>query len=154
MLCIQNKKDVDIPNKIDVNIPQNKDVNILSVHVNIPPSQTKKPKYNPSSLYHCQKIVRRKFTLKINAGNDKDSLNVTLHRTQWKYMFDIKIYIMERNSKYTYDRQTIRYMGKVFLNKDIIFKVINSKSGMTFDIVMGKLILQVIVNEKILVDEI
>ena len=61
---------------------------------------------------------------------------------------------MERNSKYTYVPQTIRYMGKVFLNKDIIFEDINSKSGMTFDIVMGKLILQVIVNEKILVDEI
>ena len=130
---IPNKKDADTPNKMDVNILQHKDVNKLSVHVNIHPSQTNKPNYKPSSLYHCQNIVRKNFTLKINAGNDKDSLDVTLHRTQWKYMFDIKIYIMERNSKYTYDRQTIKYMGKVLSNKDIKFEEMNSKSDINFD---------------------
>ena len=68
--------------------------------------------------------------------------------------FDIKKYILERNSKYTYARQTIKYMGKVLSNKDVIFEEMNSKSDMTFNIVIEKLVLQVIVNEKILVDEI
>ena len=61
---------------------------------------------------------------------------------------------MERNSKYAYDRQTIKYMGEILSNKDITFEEMNSKSDMTFDIIIEKLILQVIVNEKILVDEI
>ena len=45
---------------------------------------------------------------------------------------------MERNSKYTYDRQTIKYMGKVLSKKDITFEDINSKRGMTFYIVIEK----------------
>ena len=45
-------------------------------------------------------------------------------------------------------------MGKVLPNKNITFEDINSKSDVTFDIVIEKLILQVIFNEKILVDEI
>ena len=61
---------------------------------------------------------------------------------------------MERNFKYTYDPQTIKYMGEVLSNKDITFEYMNSKSDMTFDIVIKKLILQVIFNDKILVDEI
>ena len=101
------KKDVDIPKKINVNITQNKDVNIPSVHINIPPSPTNKP----SSLYYYQNIVRRKLTLKINTGNDKNSFNVTLHKMRWKSIVGIKQYILERNSKYTYDCQTIKYMG-------------------------------------------
>ena len=83
--------------------------------------------------------------MKINTGNDQDSFNRTLHKTQWKSIFDIK-YIMERNSKCTYDRQTIKYMGKVLSNKDITFEELNSQSDMTFDIVIEKLILQAIVN--------
>ena len=39
-------------------------------------------------------------------------------------------------------------MGKVLSNKDITFEDMNSKNDMTFDIVIEKLILQVIVNEK------
>ena len=71
-------------------------------------SQTNKPNYKPSSTYQYITIIRRKMILKINAGNDKDSLNVTLYRTQWKYMFDIKnmyygaefqIYICPSNNK-------------------------------------------------------
>ena len=61
---------------------------------------------------------------------------------------------MDRNSKYTYNRETVKYMGKVSSNKDIIFEDMNSKSDTTFDIVIETLILQVIVTEKILVDEI
>ena len=61
---------------------------------------------------------------------------------------------MERNPEYTYDRQTIKYMGEVLANKDIIFEEMNSKSEMIFDIVIGKLILQLIDNDKILVNEI
>ena len=45
-------------------------------------------------------------------------------------------------------------MGEVLSNKDIIFEEMNSKSGMTFHIVIEQLILHVIVNEKILFDEI
>ena len=73
---------------------------------------------------------------------------------KWESTFDIKKYIMERNFKYTYDRQTIKYMGKQLSNKNIAFEEMNSKSDMTFGIIIEKLILQVIVNEKILVDEI
>ena len=69
-------------------------------------------------------------------------------------IFDTKQYIMERNPKYTYDRQTIKHMGKVLSNKDITFEEMNSKSDMSFDIVIEKLYLQSIVNDKILVDEI
>ena len=119
---IPNKKDVDINQKIDVNIPQNKDMEIPSVHVNIPPSQTNTPNYKPSSLYYYQNIVRRKLTLKVNASNDKGSFNVTLHKTKWKSIFDIKKYIMEQNSKYTYDHQTIKYTGNVLSNKNITFE--------------------------------
>ena len=61
---------------------------------------------------------------------------------------------MERNPKYTYDRQTVTYMGEVLSNKDITFKEMNSKSEITFNIVTQKLILQLILNDKILVDEI
>ena len=61
---------------------------------------------------------------------------------------------MERNYKYTYDRQTIKYMGELLSNKDIILEEMNSKSEMTFDILIEKLILQLIVNNEILVDEI
>ena len=81
-----SKKGCRHTQKINVNISQNKDVNIPSVHINIPLSPTNKP----SPLYYYQTIVRRKLTLKINTGNDKDSFNVTLHRTQWKSIFDIK----------------------------------------------------------------
>ena len=45
---------------------------------------------------------------------------------------------MERNSEYTYDRQTIKYMGEILSNKDITFEEMNSKSDMTFDIVIEK----------------
>ena len=92
--------------------------------------------------------------MKIDAGNAKRSVSVVLHITLWKSIFDIKQYIMERNTKYTHDRQTIKYMGEVLSNKDITFEEMNSKSGMIFDIVIEKLFLQLIVNDKILVDEI
>ena len=87
---ITNNKDVDISKKIYVDIPQNKDMNIPSVHANIPPSQTNKPNYKPCSMYHSHNIVRRKLTLKINDGNEKDSFNVTLHKMRWKSIFDKK----------------------------------------------------------------
>ena len=79
-VSIFKKKDVEIPKKKDVDIPQNEDVNIPSVHVNIPPSQTNKPNYKPGSFYQYQKIVKRKLTLKINVGNNKNIYNVTLHK--------------------------------------------------------------------------
>ena len=44
-------------------------------------------------------------------------------------------------------------MGEVLSNKDITFEEMNCKSEMILDIVIEKLILQLIVNEKILVDE-
>ena len=46
------------------------------------PSQPKKPNYKPSSFYQYENIGRRKWTLKINARNNKDSFNVTLHKTK------------------------------------------------------------------------
>ena len=45
-------------------------------------------------------------------------------------------------------------MGKVLSHKYISLEDMNNKSDMTFDIVIEKLILQVIVNKKILFDEI
>ena len=45
-------------------------------------------------------------------------------------------------------------MGEVLSNKDFTFEEINSKSEIIFDIVIEKLYLQSIVNDKILVDEI
>ena len=45
-------------------------------------------------------------------------------------------------------------MGKVLSNKDITFEEMGSKSDMTFGIIIEKLILQLIINEKMLVDEI
>ena len=97
-------------------------MNIPSVHVNIPPSQINKPKYNPNSFYQYKDIVRRKLTLKINAGNDKDSFNVTLHKTLRKSIFDLKKYIMERNSKYIYERQTKSVWVRYYQTKILYLK--------------------------------
>ena len=142
-----SNSDIDIQKRIrDVNIPQNvndnqhKNVNIPPVNVDIRSSQTNKYNYNPSSIYQYIP-VKRKLTLKIDDGNDNSSRSVVIHRTLWKIMFDIKKYSMERNPQYTYDRQTIKYMGEVLSNKDITFEEMNSKSEMTFDIVIEKLIL-------------
>ena len=79
--------------------------------------------------------------MKIDTGNDRDSFNVVLHRTLWKSIFDLKQYIIEWSPKYTYDRQTIKYMGEVLSNKDFTFEEINSKSEIIFDIVIEKLYL-------------
>ena len=57
-------------------------------------SQTNKPNYKPSSTYQYITIIRRKMIFKINAGNDKDSFNVVVHRTLWQFIFDIKKYIL------------------------------------------------------------
>ena len=73
---------------------------------------------------------------------------------RWKSMFDVKVPFFQMNSKYTYDRQTIKYMGNELPNKYIIFEQMNSKNYLTFDIIIEKLILEDIVNEKIFVDEI
>ena len=108
-------------------------MNIFSVHVNIPSFQTNKSNYKPSSFYQYENIVRRKLTLKINAGNDKDSFNVALHKMKWKSTFDIKIYYGADFQIYIW-RQAIKYMGKVLSNKYITFEDTNSKSDMTFDI--------------------
>ena len=56
-------------------------------------------------MNYFQDIVRRRITLKIDVGNEKDSVNVTLHKMKWKSILDVKEYILERKSKYTYDRQ-------------------------------------------------
>ena len=138
--------DIDIPTKIkDVDITQNlndnqhKNVNIPPVNMDIPSSQTNLPNYNPSSIYQYKyKPVRTKLNLKIDPSNDKVSFSVVIHRTLWKSIFDIKQYVMERNPEYIYDRQTIKYMGEVLSNKDITFEEMNSKSDMTFDIVIEK----------------
>ena len=100
-------------------------------------------------MYYLQVIVRRKITLKINAGNEKDSFNVTLHKIKWKSIFDVKKYILERNWKYAYDRQTIKYMGNILPNKDVTFEVMNRKIDLIIDIIIEELILQEIANEKI-----
>ena len=54
------KEDISIPKKIDVNVLENKIVNIPSVCVSIPLSQTNKPNYKSSKMYHFQDIVRKK----------------------------------------------------------------------------------------------
>ena len=61
---------------------------------------------------------------------------------------------MEQNPEYTYDRQTIKYMGKQLSNKNIAFEEMNSKRDMVIDIVIEQLFLQSIVNDIILVDKI
>ena len=71
--------------------------------MDIPPSQTNKQtklqnECNVSFPRHCPKKIR----LKIITGNEKDSFNETLHKIKWKSIFDVKRYILERNSKYTY----------------------------------------------------
>ena len=50
-------------------------------------------------------------------------------------------YILERNSKYTYHRQTIKYVGNALPNKDFTFENMNSKIDPTFDIIIENLIL-------------
>ena len=61
---------------------------------------------------------------------------------------------MELNPEYTYDRQTIKYMGEVLSNKDITFEEMNCKRDMVIDIVIEQLFLQSIINDIILVDKI
>ena len=115
------KTSVDIQQTVDDN--QQKNINIPPGNVDIPSSQTNLPNYNPKLYYqYNHDLIRRKKTLKIDPGNDKDSFNVVLHRTLQKSIFDIKKYIMERNPEYTYDRQTIKYMGEVLSKKILHLK--------------------------------
>ena len=130
-------------------------MNIPPDNIDIPSSQTNLPNYNPNFIYHYNyEPIRRKITLKIDAGNDKDSVNVVLHRTLWKSILNIKQYGMEQNPEYTHDRQTIKYMGEVLSNKDIIFEEMNCKRDMVIDIVIEQLFLQSIITDKILIDKI
>ena len=92
-------------------------------------------------MYDFQNIVRRKITLKVDDGYEKDSFNITLHKMKWKSILDVKKHIFERKSKYTYGRQTIKYMGNVLPNKDVTFEDMNWKTDLTFDIINEELIL-------------
>ena len=123
--------------------------------MNIPSSKFKLPNYNPNKyFYFGNDQIRRMITLKIDTGNDKESLNLVIHKTKWKYNCDVKIYVMEQNHEYTYDRQTIKYMGEVLCNKNITFEEMNCKSDIVLDIVIEQLSLQSIVDDKILIDNI
>ena len=63
-----NKNDVNIPTCIDTNIPSN------NITIN-----TNKPNYNLSEIYDFIDVVRRKITLRIHTGNEKNSYTVTLY---------------------------------------------------------------------------
>ena len=41
-------------------------------------------------MYDFQNIVRRKITLKVDDGYEKDSFNITLHKMKWKSILDVK----------------------------------------------------------------
>ena len=43
---------------------------------------------------------------------------------------------MEQNHEYTFDRQTIKYMGEVISNNTITLEEMNCKSDMVLDIVI------------------
>ena len=127
-------------------------MNIPTGNVDMPSSETKLPNYNPKLYYYYNHdLIRRKITLKIDPGNDKDSFNIVIHKTLWKFIFDIIQYVMEQNHEYTYDRQIIKYMGKVLSKKDITFEEMNCKRDMVLDIVIEQFSLQSIVNDKILI---
>ena len=66
----------------------------------------------------------------------KANFNITLHRMKWTSIFYVKIYILERNSKYTCDRQRMKYMGNVLPHKDVIFEEMNRRTDLTFDIII------------------
>ena len=103
---------VDIQQTVNDN--QQKNINIPPGNFDIPSSQKNLPNYNPKLYYYYNHdLIRRKITLEIDPGNDKDSFNIVIHKTLWKSIVDIKQYVMEQNHEYTYDRQTIKYMGKV-----------------------------------------
>ena len=98
-------------------------MNIPTGNVDIPSSETKLPNYNPKLYYYYNNdLIRRKTTLKIDPGNDKESLNIVIHKTKWKSIFDIKKYGMEQNHEYTYDHQRIKYMGEVYPKKILHLK--------------------------------
>ena len=73
---------------------------------------------------------------------------------EWKSIFDVKTYFFEQKSKYTYDRQTIKYMGNVLPNKNVTFEEMNWKTYLTFDIIIEELILKMITDEEVIFDEI
>ena len=153
ILTYHRKKIVDLPKTVIDN--QHKNMNIPPGNVNIPSSKFKLPNYNPNEYYYFgNDQIRRKITLKADTSNDKESLNLVIHKTKWKSIFDIKKYVMEQNHEYTYDRQTIKYMGEVLCNKNVTFQGINCKSDMVLEIVIEQLSLQSIVNDNMLIDKI
>ena len=118
--------------------------------MNMPSSKFKLPNYNPNEYYYFDNDqIRRMITLKIDTGNDKESLNLVIHKTKCKSNCDVKKYVMEQNHEYTYDRQTIKFMGEVLSNKNITFEEMNCKSDIVLDIVIEQLFLQSIVDDKI-----
>ena len=116
-----SKKIVDIPQTVIDN--QHKNMKIPPGNVDIPSSETSLPNYNPKLYYYYNNdLIRRKITLKIDPRNDKESLNIVIHKTKWKSIFDIKKYGMEQNHEYTYDHQRIKYMGEVYPKKILHLK--------------------------------
>ena len=153
--------DINVPSETIVDIPQtvidnqHKNMNIPPGNVDIPSSETNLPNYNPKLYYYYNNdLIRRKITLKIDPGNDKEILNIVINKTKRISIFDIKKYVMEQKHEYTYDRQTIKYIGEVLSKKDITFKEMNCKRDIVLDIVIVQIYLQSIVNDKILIDKI
>ena len=130
-------------------------MNIPPGNVNIPSSKFKLPHCKLNEFYPFDNDqIRRKITLKIYTGNDKESKNLVIRKTKWKSIFDVKKYVMEQNHEYTFDRQSIKYMGEVISNNNITFEEMDCKSEMILDIVIEELSLRSIVDDKILIDNI
>ena len=147
------KKIVEIPPTVIDN--QNKNLNIPSGNINILSSEFQLPHYKPNKYYpFINNQIKRKTTLKIYTGKNKESKNLVLHKIKWKSFYDVKKYVMEQNNEYTIDRQSIKYMGEVTSNKNITFEEMNCKSEMILDIVIEELSLRLIVDDKILIDNI
>ena len=100
-------------------------MNIPPGNVNIPSSKFKLPHCKLNEFYPFDNDqIRRKITLKIYTGNDKESKNLVIRKTKWKSIFDVKKYVMEKKHESTFDRQTIKYMGEVISNNNIKFEYI------------------------------
>ena len=101
-------------------------MNIPTGNVNIPSSKFKLPHCKLNEFYPFDNDqIRRKITLKIYTGNDKESKNLVIHKTKWKSIFDVKKYVMEQNHEYTFDRQSIKYMGEVKKKKKTVKFILN-----------------------------
>ena len=67
-----------------------------------------------------------------------------------KSLYEIKTFILNHNKSYTFDRQTIKYMGNALPNEDIKFADKNYQRNLIFDIVIeNEIIMEVLSNDNI-----